>query len=116
MAFEKLTNSINNLNDNIRDLAKSSADYYKLDLYKKIIKGAIFLINLMIICFICLIVVMFISIAIAISIGNALGHLSYGYFIMGGFYALIFVLFRVFGKKYIEKIVLLKSSRTFFND
>jgi len=116
MAFEKLTSSINNLNDNVRELAKSSADYYKLDLYKKVMKGAIFLINLMIICFVCLLVVSFLSIAVAISIGEALGHLSYGYYIMGGFYALVFILFRIFGKKNIEKIVLLKSSKTFFND
>jgi hypothetical protein len=116
MAFEKLTNSINDLNDNIRALAYSSAEYYKLDLYKKIIKGAIFLVNMMLIGFVCLIALMFLSIAVAISIGEALGELSAGYYIVGGFYLLLFIIIWFFAKKPIERIILLKSSRTFFND
>jgi len=116
MAFEKLTNSINDLNDNIRDLAKSSAEYYKLDLYKKIIKGVISLVNMMLLGFICLIALLFISIALALLISRELGIPSAGFFIIGALYLLIFVLIWFFGKKHIEKIILIKSSRTFFND
>lgn len=116
MAFEKLTNSINDLNDNVRDLAKSSAEYYKLDLYKKIIKGVISLVNMMLLGFICLIALLFISIALALGISNALGNPSVGFFIVGAFYLLIFAIIWFFGKKRIEKIILIKSSRTFFND
>lgn len=116
MAFEKLTNSINDLNDNVRDLAKSSTEYYKLDLYKKIIKGVISLVNMMLLGFICLIALLFVSIALALGIGKALGDASAGFFIVGAFYVLIFVLIWIFGKKQLEKIILVKSSRTFFND
>ena len=116
MAFEKLTNSINDLNDNVRDLANSSAEYYKLDLYKKIIKGVISLVNMMLLGFICLIALFFVSIAIAIAIGRALESLSSGFYIVSAFYAFIFALIWIFGKKPIEKIILIKSSRTFFND
>jgi hypothetical protein len=116
MAFEKLTNSINDLNENFRDLAKSSAEYYKLDLYKKIIKGVISLMNMLLLGFICLIALFFISIALALGIGDALGNPSAGFFIIGGFYLLIFVIIWFFGKKHIEKIILIKSSRNFFND
>ncbi|CAM4080660.1 phage holin family protein [Gillisia hiemivivida] len=116
MAFEKLTNSINDLNDNVRDLAKSGTEYYKLDLYKKIIKGVISLVNMMLLGFICLIVLLFISIALALLISHALGIPSAGFFIIGAFYLLIFILIWFFGKKHIEKIILIKSSRTFFND
>ena len=116
MAFEKLTNSIHDLNENVRDLAKSSADYYKLDLYKKIIKGAISLVNMMLLGFICLIALFFISIGLALGIGIALGVPSAGFFIVGAFYLVIFVIIWFFGKKPIERIILIKSSRTFFND
>jgi hypothetical protein len=116
MAFEKLTNSIHDLNDNVRDLAKSSAEYYKLDLYKKIIMGVISLVNMMLLGFICLIALFFISIAVALAIGTALEKPSAGFYIVGGFYILVFALIWFFGKKPIQKIILIKSSRTFFND
>jgi uncharacterized membrane protein YhaH (DUF805 family) len=116
MAFEKLTNSINDLNENVRDLAKSSTEYYKLDLYKKIIKGVISLVNMMLLGFICLIALFFVSIALALGIGRALDDASSGFYIVGAFYALIFVIIWIYGKKPIEKIILIKSSRTFFND
>ena len=116
MAFEKLTNSIQDLNDNIRALGHSSTEYYKLDLYKKIIRGVIFLVNMMLIGFICLIVLLFLSIAVAITIGEALGTPSAGYYIVGGFYLLVLIFIWVFGKDYIRKIILIKSSRAFFND
>jgi len=116
MAFEKLTNSIIDLNDNVRDLAKSGTEYYKLDLYKKIIKGVISMVNMMLLGFICLIALFFVSIAVALGISNALGVPSAGFFIVGAFYLLIFLIIWFFGKKHIEKIILIKSSRTFFND
>ncbi len=116
MAFEKLTNSIHDLNENVRDLAKSGVDYYKLDLYKKIIKGVISLVNMMLLGFICLIALLFISIGLALGIGIAMGVPSAGFFIVGAFYIVVFAIIWFFGKKPIEKIILIKSSRTFFND
>jgi hypothetical protein len=116
MAFEKLTNSINDLNENIRALSYSTSEYYKLNLYKKIIRGAIFLVNMMLIGFVCLIALLFLSIAIALSVGEALNDPSVGFYIVGAFYALIFGFIWIFGKKYIRKFILIKSSRTFFND
>ena len=116
MAFEKLTNSIHDLNDNVRDLAKSSTEYYKLDLYKKIIKGVISLVNMMLLGFICLVAVFFVSIAIALAISTAMDQPSAGFYIVGAFYVVVFIIIWIFGKKPIEKIILIKSSRTFFND
>ncbi|MGB8704278.1 MAG: phage holin family protein [Gillisia sp.] len=116
MAFEKLSNSIHELNENVKALAYSSAEYYKLDLYKKIVKGVIALVTILLIGFISLIAFLFLSIAIAMLISNALDQPSAGFFIVGGFYVLLLVLMLLFGKKYIQKIIILKSSRNFFND
>lgn len=116
MAFEKLTNSIEELKDNIRAFKYSSIEYYKLDLYKKLVKGVISLINIILLGFLGLLALLFISIAVAISISNALDVPSAGYFIVGGFYILLLILILTVGRKYIKKKVLLKSSRSFFND
>ena len=116
MAFEKLTNSFNDLNENIRALSYSTSEYYKLNLYKKLIRGVIFLVNMMLIGFICLIALLFLSVAVAMSIGEALNDPSLGFYIVGAFYVLIFGFFWIFDKNYIRKFILIKSSRTFFND
>ena len=116
MAFEKLNNSINDLKENIRALRQSTSEYYKLNLYKKIIKGVILLVNTLLIGFVCLFALLFLSIAIAISLGKALNDPSVGFYIVSAFYVLIFGFIWVFGKKYIQKIILVKSSKKFFND
>jgi len=60
--------------------------------------------------------IILISVALAIVISEAIGSPSSGYFIVGGFYFLVFLLVLIFGKKPIEKLLLVKVSRKFFND
>jgi len=57
-----------------------------------------------------------ISFALAIVISEAIGVPSSGYFIVGGFYLIVFVLIFIFGKEPIEKLVLRKFSKAVFND
>lgn len=116
MAFEKVTNSINDLKENIRAFTQSSAEYYKLNLYKNLTKGIISLITALLIGFLGLFAVIFLSIAVAILLSNLLDSPSAGFFIVAGFYILLLVLMVVVGKNYIKKTVLIKSSRKFFND
>jgi len=115
MAFENLNNSISDLKDSIRALKHSTSEYYKLNLYKKIIRGAILLVNTLLIGFVCLFALLFLSIAIALSLGKVFNDVSVGFYIVSAFYILIFG-FIFFGKKYIQKIILIKSSKKFFND
>lgn len=116
MAFEKLTNSIQDLNESIKALGKSSAEYYKLDIYKKITKGIIGAINGVLLVCLGFFMLLFLSIAVAIHISTAMEIPSVGFYIVGGFYLLLIILLMVFGKDYIKKTVLVKSSRKFFND
>ncbi|MCM4159224.1 hypothetical protein FHG64_09540 [Antarcticibacterium flavum] len=116
MAFEKLTNSINDLKENIQAFKQSSAEYYKLSLYKGIVKGAISAVNAVLIGFFGLFALLFLSIAVAVYLSNLLDSPSAGYFIVGGFYLLLLILILVIGRKYIKKTILIKSSRSFFND
>ena len=78
--------------------------------------GAVSLVNLMVSGSIFLIFILFISVGVAIVIGESLGSLSYGYFIVAGIYLLLFILYKLFGKPLITEIVLKKYSKVFFND
>jgi hypothetical protein len=46
-----------------------------------------------------------VSLGFAFLIGNQLGSVSYGFFIMGGFYVFLLIIISLFGKKMLEKPV-----------
>lgn len=116
MAFEKLSNSLNELNQNLQAFAHTNAEYYKLKFFKQAMNGATSLVRFLILGAIMVITFFLLSFAVAIAIGEAIGTPSAGYFIVAGFYILLFILILVFGKRPIEKLMLQKFSRIFFND
>ena len=116
MAFEKLTDSIRDLKINIQALKYSSTEYYKLNLYKKIVKVTLGVITGVLVGFLGIVALLFLSVAVAIAISNALDSPRAGFFIVAGFYILLIILYFVIGKKYLEKTILTKSSKKVFND
>lgn len=116
MAFEKINENLHRLNQSIRDFSKTSAEYYKLDLFKQSMKGATSLVNLLVMGFFLLLSLFFISLAIAFLISAEIGVASSGFFIVGGFYLLLFLFVRFFFKKKIESFLLVKFSRMVFNE
>ncbi|WP_081208161.1 phage holin family protein [Salegentibacter sediminis] len=116
MAFEKLSNSLNELNQNLQAFAHTNAEYYKLKFFKQAMSGATSLVRFLILGAITVIAFFLLSFAVAIAISEAIGQPSAGYFIMAGFYIILFILILVFGKKPIEKFMLQKFSKIFFND
>lgn len=116
MAFEKLSNSINDLNHNIQAYIHSNAEYYKLRAFKQGMKGATSLVRFLVLGFLLSTAGIMISFALAIVISEAIGTPSSGYFIVGGIYLIIFVLFFMFGKEPVEKLLLRKFSREIFDE
>lgn len=116
MAFEKLSNSIDELNDNVRAFTHSNAEYYKLLIFKQTTKSAISLIKFLIVAFSLSTALAFISLGIAFAISAALDEPSSGFFIVGVFYLLLIVLFIIFGKKPLTTFMLKKFSREIFNE
>ena len=116
MAFEKLSNRIHDINENIQAFLHSNSEYYKLKAFKQGMKGATSLVRFLIMAFLLSTAGVMISFALAIVISEAIGVPSSGYFIVGGFYLIIFVLVFIFGKEPIEKLVLRKFSKAVFND
>ncbi|APG60793.1 phage holin family protein [Christiangramia salexigens] len=116
MAFEKLSHSIHELNSNIQAYMHSNAEYYKLKAFKQGMKGATSLVRFLILGFLLSTAGILLSFALAIVISEAIGVPSAGYFIVGGFYLLVFILIFIFGKEPIEKLLLRKFSNVVFNE
>ncbi|MEC7782589.1 MULTISPECIES: hypothetical protein [Leeuwenhoekiella] len=116
MSIFNLSEHISKVSDDAKKYLNSSLEYYKLDSFKKMMDGAVSLVNLMVSGSIFLIFILFISVGVAIVIGESLGSLSYGYFIVAGIYLVIYVLYKLFGKPFITEIVLRKYSKVFFNE
>ncbi|MCB7481902.1 phage holin family protein [Christiangramia sediminis] len=116
MAFEKLSNSVHDLNNNIQSYMQSNSEYYKLRAFRQGMKGATSLVRFLVMGFLLSTAGIMLSFAVAIVISEAIGVPSSGYFIVGGFYMIVFVLIFIFGKEPIEKLILRKFSKSVFND
>lgn len=116
MAFEKISNGIHDLNTNVQAFLHSNSEYYKLRAFKQGMRGATSLVRFLILAFLLSTAGIMISFALAIVISESIGVPSSGYFIVGGFYLIIFILILIFGKEPIEKLMLRKFSKAVFND
>ena len=115
MAFERISENLKQLNENIRSFAESSAEYYKLDLFSKTMKGATSAIKYAAIAFFLVFFILFISIAASVLISNWLDVPSSGFFIVAGFYLLLVLFLVFFGSSLITKALLPSTSRKVFN-
>ncbi|PVW15165.1 phage holin family protein [Marixanthomonas spongiae] len=116
MAFDRLTDSLHTVSDKFKDFGTSTAEYYKLKLFKSSMKGAISLVNLLVFGSFSLFVMLFISIAVALYLGIVMESSYAGFLIVGGFYAVVMVFLVLFGKKMIERTLLTKFSALLYDD
>ncbi|WP_127845705.1 phage holin family protein [Psychroflexus aestuariivivens] len=94
-----------NLSEDTKNYIKSSIDYYKLDLFKKSALTLATVGSLVIKAFVLLLIFIFLSIGLAFLIGNEIQSIANGFFIVGGFYVLLFIIALLSGKKLVEKPV-----------
>ncbi|NJW53787.1 phage holin family protein [Salinimicrobium oceani] len=116
MAFERISDNLQELNENIKSFAQSSAEYYKLDLFNKTMKGATATIKGVAIAFFGLFALLFISIAVAVAISDWLEAPSSGFFIVAGIYLLLALFFVFFGSKVLTSALLPPASKKFFEE
>ncbi|WP_345599683.1 phage holin family protein [Salinimicrobium sp. 3283s] len=116
MAFGRISNNLQQLKENVRALAHSSAEYYKLDLFNKSMQGAIAAIKGAAIALFALFFVLFLSIAVAVALSNWIDSPSSGFFIVAGIYLLLILFFVFFGSKVLMKAILPGASKKFFQE
>lgn len=116
MAFDELKENKEEIQDQIHAYIKSSASYYKLLGFKVAMKSTtmIFKFTLILMCF--SMVLLFCSIAGALTIGNSLDNYPLGFLIIGGIYLVVTGLLFLIKDKIFEGSIMEKFSEIFFKD
>jgi hypothetical protein len=113
---KSISDNFNEFTTATQDYIEATINYHKLDLYKKLVKGLVSGSYSFILALVLLIAILFLSVALGIFLGDVLDNLALGYLIMGGFYLIVTVILIFTLKKKLERIILRKTSKQFFND
>ena len=116
MGLGNVSDNVKSVNDNAKKYIDSSIEFYKLSVFKKLMKATIVLSLSMLLGAIAFMAILILTFAIARDIGRALGEIITGYYIMGGIYFLLMVLVYVFLRKPLERLLIKKFSQIFFDD
>lgn len=114
--FKDLTDSLHKVVDRIEDYGTSTAEYYKLRLFKSAMKGSISLVNLLVYGSLSLFVMLFLSVGAAFWLGTYFEHAYVGFFLIGAFYGILLICMYVFGRKMIEQSLLHKFSGLLYDE
>lgn len=114
--FDNLTESFHKVADRIEDYGTSTAEYYKLRLFKSSMKGAISLVNLLVFGSLSLFVMLFLSIGAAFWLGTFFEQTYVGFLLIGAVYGVILIFMFVVGRKIIERNILHKFSGLFYDE
>ncbi|WP_410006603.1 hypothetical protein [Aequorivita nionensis] len=116
MAFKGLTDSLHKVTDRIEDYSLSMAEYYKLRLFKSIMKGSISLVNLLVYGSLFLFVLLFLSLGAAFWLATFFENVYAGFLLIGAFYGIILIFMFIFGRKIIERKMLHKFSGVLYDE
>lgn|SRR5690554_2181094 len=116
MPYRNFGDNLHKIGDKILEFGEYKLDYYKLLVYKVVMKMARSIFFALLFGAVLLLIFFFISLGLAHLIGDALGNIAFGYLIMGGFYILVLLLTMAFGRKILERRILYKTSEWFIND
>lgn len=116
MAFEKIKENTQDLQEQAKNYLESNVAYYKLWSFKVAMKSTTMLLKIFLLAIIFVMVLIFFSIAAALAIGYALDNFAYGFLIIGGVYLIIGILVYKIQDKIVEGPILEKFSEFFFND
>lgn len=116
MAFDKIKENTENIQDQAHAYLESTTSYYKLWGFKVAMKSTTMILKfaLIILCF--SMVLFFGSMAAALAIGDYFGSNALGFLIVGGLYLVATLLLFLVKEKVIEGPILEKFSEIFFND
>lgn len=99
MSLPKIKENIKDLDQDVRGYLNAKYEYLELQILKKAAKTFTDLLKILSIGFFAVIVVTLLSFAVAFLIGDRLGSISAGFFVVAGFYLFIMLVILFFGKK-----------------
>ena len=116
MAFKGLTDSLHKVTDKIEDYGLSTVEYYKLRLFKSVMKGGISLVHLLVYGSLFLFVLLFLSLGAAFWLATFFENVYTGFLLIGAFYGVVLIFMFIFGRKIIERKMLHKFSGVLFDE
>ncbi|WP_417363199.1 phage holin family protein [Galbibacter sp.] len=116
MALNNLSENVEGLHTSTQEFIEKNYEYYRLSIFKKLTKGTTSMITFMIIGALLFGALLLLTFAIALFIGSWLDNLGLGFLILGGFYILIAVIVYYGFRKTIERKVLIRASKDFFDN
>ena len=116
MAFEELKENTQAVQENTKAYIESSIAYYKLWGFKVAMKSTTLMLKFFLISICLMIVLLFVSVAGSLAIGNLLDNYALGFLIVAGIYVVLAFLLFLVKDKIVEGPILEKFSEIFFND
>lgn len=116
MAFDKIRENTDNIQEQAHTYIEKSASYYKLWGFKVVMKSTTMILKfaLILLCF--TMVLLFGSLAAALAIGVYFDSYAIGFLFVGAFYLIVTVLLFFVKEKVVEGPILEKFSEIFFNE
>ena len=114
MAFEKIKENTDELQDRAKEFLDANIAYYKLYGFKIAMKSTTLMLKLFLLSIMLVIVTLFFSIALALAIGYALDNFAYGFLIVGGIYLVLAILVYKVQDKIVEGPILRTFSKMLF--
>jgi hypothetical protein len=116
MAFDKIKESSEDIQNQAQAYFETSVSYYKLWGFKVAMKSTTMILKfaLILLCF--SMVLLFGSVAAALSIGNYFDSYAIGFLSVAGLYLIVTLLLFLIKDKVVEGPILKKFSEIFFND
>lgn len=106
MSKDKISKHFENLSNDAKVYLESELAYYKLDAYKKLIKGTSFILRFTVTVGVFLVLLSFLSLALGLWLGELLDHYYLGFLIIAGVYFIVLILLLMFGRRFFTKRVL----------
>ena len=116
MAFEEIKENAEAVQENAKAYLESSIAYYKLWGFNVAMKSTTLMLKFFLIAICLMLVLLFVSIAGAIFIGNLLDSYPLGFLVVAGIYLVLALLLFLVKDKIVEGPILEKFSEIFFND
>lgn len=116
MAFEELKENAESIQEHSKAYIESSLAYYKLWGFKVAMKSTTLMLKFFLISICLMIVLLFVSIAGSLAIGDLLHSYPLGFLIVAGVYLVLALLLFLVKDKIVEGPILEKFSEIFFND
>ena len=116
MAFEELKENTEAIQENAKAYLENSIAYYKLWGFKVAMKSTTLMLKFFLIALCLMIVLLFVSIAGAMALGQLFESYPLGFLAVAGIYLILALLLFLVKDKIVEGPILEKFSEIFFND